>query len=47
MAGLELFGAIVLLVLLGILAVNLGVDSRDFSTDPRRTAGPASSDGQN
>ena len=47
MAVLELFGAIVLLVMLGILAVNLGVDSRDFSTDPRRPAGSARPDGKN
>ena len=40
MAGLEFFGAIVLLALLGILAVHAGVDSRDFSVDPRRPARP-------
>jgi hypothetical protein len=38
MAGIEMFVAILLLAMLGVLATTVGVDSSDSSKDPRRPA---------
>ena len=40
MAGIEMLIVILLLAVLGILATQLGVDSSDSSSDPRRPATP-------
>ena len=40
MAGIEMLIVILLLTVLGVLATQLGVDSSDSSSDPRRPATP-------
>jgi type II secretory pathway pseudopilin PulG len=40
MAAIEMLVVILLLALLGVLAVQLGVDTSDSSTDPRRPGRP-------
>ncbi len=40
MAGIEMLIVILLLTVLGVLATQLGVDSSDSSSDPRRPGTP-------
>ncbi len=40
MAGIEMLIVILLLTVLGVLATQLGVDSSDSSSDPRRPVTP-------